>query len=262
MNNLRIAFAGDRDIAVWVLDFILSQGCQPLALLVPDLKHASHAEQLITRCSFLDPDNILTGRSFREPRGVELLRELELDYVIGIHFPLIIPGSVLTTPRHGVLNLHPAYLPYNRGWHTPTWAIMDGTPIGATLHFMDAGVDTGDIVHQKKLTVSPGDTANTLYARLKQLEFEVFKEAWPLIVTGDFIRQPQSSIDGTAHKRCDLFAQAIQQIDLEQEMKVGDLLQRLRALSTNQTSEAAYFEAEGVRYRVQVNIVAEPPAIE
>ncbi|MCB8984706.1 MAG: hypothetical protein H6659_12830 [Ardenticatenaceae bacterium] len=254
-TNLRIAFAGDRDIAVWVLEFLLQAGVYPEILLVSAPERASHADQLRELCSFLPPERILVGKAFRSEPGIELLSSLQLDYVIGIHFPYIIPESVLAIPKIGVLNLHPAYLPYNRGWHTPSWAILEGTPVGATLHFMDAGVDTGDIVHQKKVPVSPGDTAHTLYRKLKNCELVTFQEAWPSIVSGGYVRQRQQGSAGTEHKRSELFTSEVQEIDLDQVVEAGELLRRLRALTTSQIEEAAYFVENGRRFRVQVTVV-------
>jgi len=251
-SNLRIAFAGDRDIGVAVLRRILADEVKPLALLVSDPAKASHADELTRMCSFLPPERILVGSQFRQPSGIELLRGLDLDYVIGVHFPYVVPPEVLSLPRQGVLNLHPAFLPYNRGWHTPSWAILEDTPIGATLHFMDEGVDTGDIVHQKRIEISPGHTANSLYGELKELELTVFEEAWPRLLAGDYKRQRQDPSAGSEHKRKDLFQPDIQQIDLDATVKASDLLRTLRALTTNQVNEAAYFEAKGNRYRVQL----------
>jgi methionyl-tRNA formyltransferase len=209
---------------------------------------------LISLCPFLRENHILVGSNFQESERIGMLRQLDLDYIICIHFPYIIKETVLCIPNSGVLNLHPAFLPFNRGWHTPTWAILDGTPIGATLHFMDEGVDTGDIVHQKRLNVSPGDTADTLYKRLKRLELEVFKEAWPGLISGNLSRKKQLISHGTIHKHKDLFKNSIQKIDLDQSIKAGDLIQRLRALTTNKVKEAAYFEVNGKSYRIQVAI--------
>jgi methionyl-tRNA formyltransferase len=259
MSHLRVAFAGDRDISVWVLEYILSQNVQPLALLVTDPDRASHAEQLMELCSFLPPERILRGSSFRAAHGMKLLRDLDLDYVIGIHFPYLVPQEVLAIPRTGVLNLHPAYLPYNRGWHTPSWAILDGTPIGATLHFMDPSIDTGDIIHQRALDVSPGDTAHNLYQRVKQLELEVFKEAWPSLLAGDYTRKRQDLDAGTLHQSRELFTAAVQEIDLSAEVPAEALIRRLRGLTTNRVDEAAYYEVDGTRYRIQVIIHEEAP---
>lgn len=258
MSELRIGFAGDRDIAVWTLEFILSQRVRPLVLLVPEASKASHADELVTLCSYLGSDKVLWGRQFRQPEGLALLRQLNLDFIIGVHFPYIVPEEVLSIPAKGVLNLHPAYLPYNRGWHTPSWAISEETPIGATLHFMDEGIDTGDIVHQQSLDVSPGDTAHTLYQRLKRLEFEVFKEAWPQLVSDSYQRQPQNLTQGYVHRRADVSAEHIQRIDLNESVRTGDLIRHLRALTTNRIEEAAYYEVDGQRYRIQVLIDEDP----
>ena len=248
----RIAFAGDRDVAVQVLDYLKDQNAAPLALMVSKPELATHAEALRERCAGLDEDRVLVGDAFRSPRGIALLRELELDLVIGVHFPYLVPPEVLAIPREGVLNLHPAFLPWNRGWHTPSWAILDGTPIGATLHFMDAGVDSGDIVHQRPLAVLPGDTADSLYRRLRELELEVFRDAWPAIAAGTYERHPQDPESGSAHKRRELFADDVQRIDLDAPTTARELLRRLRALTTNTPAEAAWFEADGERWRVQV----------
>lgn len=257
MSDLRIAFAGDRDIAVSVLKFMLSQEVQPLALLVPETIRASHADELVALCPFLPKERVLWGHQFRETDEIVLLRGLRLDYVIGVHFPYIIPEAVLSVPRVGFLNLHPAYLPYNRGWHTASWALLEGTPIGATLHFMNDGVDMGDIVHQEQLDVSAGDTAHTLYKRLKGLELKVFKEAWPQLMANSYRRRPQVPNQATAHKRQDLLTPKVQQIDLEETVKAGELLCRLRALTTNNIREASFYEVKGKRFRVQVHICEE-----
>lgn len=257
MTEVRIAFAGDRDISVWVLEYLLRQGVRPVALCVSDDARASHAVDLMALCSYLPSEKVLKGTQFRENAGLQLLDNLDLDYMIGIHFPYLVPESVLSIPRSGVLNLHPAYLPYNRGWHTPSWALLEDTPIGATLHFMDAGVDTGDIIHQRMLKPAPGDTAHTLYQRLKQLELEVFQEAWPRLVAGAYQRLPQKANAGTTHYKTELLAANVQLIDLEACVEAGQLLKKLRALTTHRLDEAAYYEMNGRRYRVQVTIFEE-----
>jgi len=257
MNTIRFAFAGDRDISVKVLSFLLSQNAYPLALMVSHPDRASHAAQLRSMCQYLPTDLVFVGKEFRSPKGIKRLRELELDYIIAVHFPYIFPKEVLEIPKEGVLNLHPAFLPYNRGWHTPSWSILENTPAGATLHFMDEGIDTGDIVHQRKIEILPNDTAHSLYARIKEAEFGVFKEAWPLLLTKRYLRRPQDPSQGTTHRRKDLLRPEIQKLQLDQLEAIGDTLKRLRALTTNNIRESAYFEVDGKRYHVQIQIFPE-----
>ena len=249
MPTPRIAFAGDRDVAVGALRHLVDQGVEPSALLLPEA--ASHAGELRALCPSLGPDHVLIGSAFSESAGVELLSGLDLDFIVCVHFPLIVPEAVLELPRHGALNLHPAYLPWGRGWHTPSWTILEGTPAGATLHFMDAGVDSGDIVDQERLETDPGDTAHTLYARLKDLELEVFKRAWPLLSDGDHERRPQPD-GGSQHRRADLLEDDVQRIDPQAPTRAT--LERLRALTTDRWEEAAFYESDGRRYRVRVEI--------
>lgn len=248
----RIAFAGDREISTRVLQYLVDSGCGPEVLMVSAPERASHADELRT-ISGLASEKVLIGKEFQEGPGLAVLEQADLDYVIGVHFPYIVPSEVLAVPRIGVINLHPGYLPYNRGWHTPSWALLDGTPIGATLHFMDDGLDTGDVIAQEELTVGAGDTADTLYQRLLGLEVELFEKAWPLIDTLSPPRMVQEGA-GSSHKRSDLLSESVQRLDLDSERPVRDVLRQLRALTTNRPEEAAFFEVDGVRYRIQVSI--------
>jgi len=250
-----VVYGGDREISVRALRFILKQGLKPVALMIPDDNKATHAQELITLCHYLDSSRILKGAQFRTEDGKSLLKRLYPDYILCIHFPYVIPKEVLEIPKRGVINLHPAYLPYNRGWHTPSWAIWEGTPYGATLHFMDEGIDTGDIIHQKQIEVLPDDTADSLYQRVKRLEFEVFQEAWPSIVSHTYTPKPQSPKEGTTHRRADIAS--IQPVDLNAQVKAGDLIRLLRALTTDNIKESAYFETDGKRYRMQLRISKE-----
>lgn len=256
-NLPKIIYAGDRDISVWVLEFLLKQGARPIALMLPDEKSATHSQELTEMCGHLDNSRIFKGIQFREKNSIDLIKKLKPDYIMSVHFPYIFPKQFLKIPTFGVLNLHPAYLPYNRGWHTPTWAIWERTPYGATLHFMDEGIDTGDIIHQKRMRILPTDTADILYARVKRLELEVFKEAWPLLVSKKYLRKPQPIDRGTFHKKEEI--KTMRHIDLNAWVRAEDLIRRLRALTTNKIEEAAYFEVNGRKYHAQISITEEKP---
>jgi len=253
--STRIVFAGNRDIAVKVLKFINSQGVKPLAIIVPEDDVSTLSQKMIKLCPHLDDDYILKGEKFKAESSKKILKKLDIDYIISVHFPYIYPPEILNIPKHGVVNLHPAGLPYNRGWHTPTWAIYDETPFGATLHFMDKNIDTGDIILQKQLDILPDDIADKLYQRVLDLELEIFKEAWPSLVNYSYTRKSQPKDIGTSHKKQDI--KKIQQINLEENVKAEDLIKQLRALTTSNIKEAAYFKKGGEKYRLQISIQKE-----
>jgi methionyl-tRNA formyltransferase len=260
-ETIRFGFAGDREIAVRVLRFLADQRVEPSVLLLSAGARATHAEELRAHCPHLADDHVLFGAQFRTAEGVALLRSLQLDVIISIHFPYLMPQSVLATPRRGVINLHPALLPFNRGWHTPSWAILDGTPIGATLHLMDEGVDTGPIIAQREVAVSPADTAHSLYQKVLDSEYELFCETWPSIAELRYTETPQAGTFGTMHRREELLSRDVQRLNLDALTPVGQLLTRLRALTTNSKAEAAFFEVDGRRFRVQIEIVQEAEPI-
>lgn len=168
-------------------------------------------------------------------KSTETLKELQPEYLLSVHFPLIIPRNILAIPSVGTLNLHPAYLPYNRGWHTPTWAIYEQTPYGATLHWIDEGIDTGDIVAQKQIQILPTDTAHTLYQRALTAEAELFQETMPHLKNGTLPHIPQRGA-GTFHTKKDIETiRRIKPTDSAEERG-----RKIRALTTNKPEEAAY----------------------
>src|SRR5439155_202691 len=132
--------------------------------------------------------------------------------------------------------------PYNRGWHTPSWTIIDGTPAGATLHWIDAGVDSGDCALQRRVSVAPEDTAHSLYQRLLADELTLLTEALPRIKANTLPRQ-RAADAGTVHRKSDLAA--AQRLDLDAPTTARRLIDLLRGLTTNAADEAAYFERGG-----------------
>ena len=77
------------------------------------------------------------------------------------------PNFLRLIPR-GCVNVHPALLPYNRGAYPNVWSIVDGSPAGVTIHFVDEGIDTGDIIAQAQVVIEPVDTGESLYRKLER----------------------------------------------------------------------------------------------
>jgi len=247
---MKYAFAGDRKISCNLLNFLILKGYKPSFLLVTKGKNSSHSEEL-KKIANLSSEYIYEGVEFKNNTCIQKLASLDLDYIIGVHFPYIIPKKVLNIPKIGFTNLHPSYLPYNKGWHTPSWAILDGTPYGATLHFMSDALDEGDIIHQKKIDISDFDTANTLYKKTLKLEEEVFKESIDDLLGLNPTRIKQKS-DGTAHTKKDLENE--REIPHTEKIYPFQLIDKLRALTTNKKSEAPYFSKNGKRIGININL--------
>lgn len=250
---MKYGFAGDRSISVEILRFLISKGCKPSFLIMGTYESSSHRKELI-ELSGLEGSCIYDMNFVNDQKNTTTLKNYEVDYIFGIHFPYIIYDRVLSIPKIGFLNLHPAYLPYNKGWHTPSWAIIDKSKYGATLHFMSKDLDGGDIVAQKELKVDAGLTANQLYKNVLELEKQVFKNAFPELLSLNPNRIQQVD-KGTSYSKKDL--SKMQEIDLNNKILPMDLIDKLRALTTNNIDEAAYFVIDDKKYSIQVNIVAD-----
>jgi methionyl-tRNA formyltransferase len=182
---------------------------------------------------------------------LQLIEDVEPDYVVSCGYRHIVPEPILNIPDEGCLNLHPAYLPYNRGANPNVWSIVDGTPAGVTLHYMDESLDTGAIVDQRKVDSAFKDTGKDLYERLEDAQVDLFKQAWPEVESGEVSVTEQDPDDGTYH-RMDEF-ETLCELDPDEEISVKDLLDRLRAL-TFPPYDNAYLEMDGQRYYVEVDI--------
>ncbi len=89
------------------------------------------------------------------------------DVIIVASFSKLLPVTVIKYPPLGVLNLHPSLLPRYRGAHPIQWAIIRDEPyLGVTLHYLDEGIDSGDIVAQKKILLTEHDTLNSMKKKL------------------------------------------------------------------------------------------------
>ncbi len=111
-------------------------------------------------------DRLVLVPSLAGSVAVEALEELRPDLLILAGAP-ILPDSVLRRATYGTLNAHPGLLPRYRGVDVVPHAVLNGDPVGATVHFVDAGIDTGGIVARVEVEPLAGDTLATLQERVE-----------------------------------------------------------------------------------------------
>jgi methionyl-tRNA formyltransferase len=117
---------------------------------------------------------------------------LQPDLIIVVAYGQILPPAILDLPRHGCLNIHPSLLPKYRGAAPIQWAIANGdTETGVTIMKMDAGLDTGPIVSQRRTPIRSEDDSATLHDRLAQLGAELLVQTIPDYVAGKIQPVPQ-----------------------------------------------------------------------
>lgn len=186
-----------------------------------------------------------------DEKFVAKIKHDKIDIIFLLWWPSIIKMEAIRAARIGWVNLHTSLLPYNRGMHPYYWAIIDDTPYGATLHFIDEGIDTGPILFQQIIPIETTDTGETLYKKLVPASIELFKKYYGTIVRGEFKPKPQSNKLATFHLAKDIEPHS--QIDLDKKYKARDLINILRARSFS-NGPSAYFINNGRKYYVRVSI--------
>jgi methionyl-tRNA formyltransferase len=189
------------------------------------------------------------------PEGLAQIRACKADIAISVLFRNILRKPFLDLFPKGCLNLHPAYLPYNRGNYPNVWSIVEKTPAGVTLHYVDEGLDTGDIIAQEKVAVEMTDTGGTLYRKLELAALDLFQRTWPLVESGHAPRRQQSAAPGTSHRRADVAA--IDEIDLAHMYRAEDLINILRA-RTFPPYLGTYFRHNGKKVYLSLELSEAP----
>jgi len=124
----------------------------------------------------------------------ELLEELNPDLGV-LGGTRIISKSILEIPPDGMLNSHPGLLPEVRGSASPAWSVYHDIPIGATCHFIDPNIDTGDIVLRREIPVHRGDTYENLCWLTLVEAGRLMTEALTLWKNDMITRTPQGDSD-------------------------------------------------------------------
>jgi phosphoribosylglycinamide formyltransferase-1 len=129
------------------------------------------------------------------PRLLKSLKDADVIACAG--FMRILPPGIVQAHRGRILNVHPSLLPAFPGLNAPRQAIDRGVRIaGCTVHFIDEGTDTGPIILQEAVRVGPGDTAETLAARILPHEHRLYALALRLLCEGRLsIRNRHVTID-------------------------------------------------------------------
>jgi methionyl-tRNA formyltransferase len=245
-------YLANNQLASQVLQWLVARGERPIGMVVHSPERAKCRDEIL-ELAHLPPDRVLEAPELRKAAGLAWLEQLQPDWLLSVLFGHRLLPAVLTVPRKGAVNLHPALLPYNRGAHPNVWSIVDGTPAGVTMHFMDACIDAGDIIAQREVPVEPTDTGATLYARLEQSAFELFAETWPALCADSYLRQPQTRA-GTFHRLADV--EAIDRICPDQHMTARQLVDILRA-RTFPPHKGAYLDLGDRRIYLRLELVEE-----
>ncbi len=187
--NTRIVFMGSPAFAVPALQAVASK-YQVIGVVTqpdrPSGRGQKFTQPAVKRAAHELQIPVIQPQRLREPEAMEQLQAWNPDLIIVVAFGQILRQAVLDLPRSGCINVHASLLPRWRGAAPIQAAILNGdAETGITIMLMDAGVDTGPILKQRAVPISPSDTADTLGQTLSRIGADLLVEVLPLYLKGE-----------------------------------------------------------------------------
>jgi methionyl-tRNA formyltransferase len=198
-----LLFMGTPEFAVPCLQALIDQG-YPIALVVTQPDKPVGRKQVLTappvkQLALAHGLEVFQPARIRnQPEVLERLRSAGAELFVVVAYGKILPQDVLDLPVRGCLNVHASLLPAYRGSAPIQWSIVRGeTVTGVTTMLMDAGMDTGDMLLKREITIEAEDTGITLAEKLSQLGAELLCETLPLWLSGELQPQVQNPAEAT-----------------------------------------------------------------
>lgn len=175
MYNKRILFVGIPDMAYVCLDGLVDAHFNIVGVVGPKKNHNTYFQfkRYVNdlKLQFLEYDDL------NDEFFLNKLRALKPDVAVVSSFNYKIPKAMLDIPRDGFINIHPSLLPKYRGGNPYSTVLINGDmETGVTLHLMDEGFDTGNILMQRHVEISPYETMGTLFNKTNFLAIQMLIE--------------------------------------------------------------------------------------
>jgi len=189
----KVIVIGNGKLAVDCLRELSNHQQTTLLQVLYDPNHSSFSSLLKSFCDKNSIPSIPISKQV-SCHTIEILKQLKPDFIFNIYSDIILSEKVLDIPTIGAINFHNGPLPMYRGHgHTlPFWSIFNGeTEYGVTWHFMDRGVDTGDIIAVNKFNIAHNETALGLNFKCMIEGKILFDKILDDLLTDNFKRIPQ-----------------------------------------------------------------------
>ena len=136
---------------------------------------------------------VITPEDPNKPETIARIRALQPDFLFSFYYRNMLSPALLELPRRGALNMHGSLLPKYRGRVPVNWAVINGeSETGATLHYMTAKPDAGDIVACQAVPILPDETASDVFNKVTAAAAQVLNRALPALIAGTAPREAQN----------------------------------------------------------------------
>ena len=195
---MNIVFMGTPDFAVESLKRIYESGHNIKAVISQPDKKAGRGMNIMPTPvkEYAISKNLTvyqTEKIKKDRELIEKIKELKPDVIVVVAFGQILSKEILDIPKYGSINVHGSLLPKYRGAAPIQWSIINGDEVtGITTMYMDAGMDTGDMIQKFELNIDEDDTYGTLYEKMKVLGGKAIIETLEKVADGTAHREKQS----------------------------------------------------------------------
>lgn len=192
----KVVVFGCQQIAVDFIKFLKTQSDVEVPLVVT--KELPMDETYGYQSVFLESKklglNVINPRNISE-KLLDEIREINPDIIFSIYYRKIFPKNLISIPKDGCINIHPGNLPYYKGPVPTAWAIINSEKsFGITVHYIDEGIDTGDILIQEEHQIYDEETGYELYTRAMELGAKLLKDNFSKILNNEFKARVQKGI--------------------------------------------------------------------
>jgi methionyl-tRNA formyltransferase len=203
MTTTRAVVFAYHDVGVRCLKVLLSAGVEvPLVVTTKDDPNEIQWFDSAMRMANEYGLPVITPDDVNAPELVQTITELRPDFVFSFYFRAMIGAPILNAARLGALNIHGSMLPKFRGRAPVNWAILHGArESGATLHYMTARADAGDIVDQLAVPILENDEAREVFNKVTVAAELILARSLPGLIAGTAPRLPQHLEEGKYYGR-------------------------------------------------------------
>jgi len=194
---MKIVFMGTPEFAVSVLDRIIAAGHDVVGVVTTPDKPAGRGQRLkfsdVKQYALDHQLPLFQPDKLKNPEFIAQLQQLHADAFVVVAFRML-PKEVYTIPPKGTFNVHASLLPQYRGAAPIQWAIINGeTKTGVTTFLLDEHTDTGAIIRQTEVDITPDETAGTLHDKLMFAGADIAVATLDDLQTGNYTPLPQNS---------------------------------------------------------------------
>ncbi len=144
------------------------------------------------------PFPVCRMKDVNQKEALEWFKQRRPDVVFSVFFNQIIKKDFLNLVNRQVINIHPSYFPFYRGIGPTFWVLANNEKeIGVSFHYVNKGIDEGDIIAQQKITVRPDDSVHSLYLRCAQEAASMLPALMGSLAKGKITTIPQSKSTGS-----------------------------------------------------------------